>query len=122
MTHTAFRLLLQARLYRYLIIGGAAVKMLESCNDVLAESWCKNILLGAKLVPGLSDNGVDDIQSRNFVFWFALFTWSEAEGWCEKKALLRPAHVRLQQETKACTDSMELTFWINFSTLWTTCL
>lgn len=35
--------------------------MLECCDDILAESWCKNILLCAKLVPGLSDNGVDDI-------------------------------------------------------------
>lgn len=35
--------------------------MLERCNDILAESWGKNILLCAKLVPGLSDNGVDDV-------------------------------------------------------------
>lgn len=41
-------------------------------------------------MPGLSDNGVDDIESRNFVFWFALFTWNETEGWCENEAFLRP--------------------------------
>lgn len=46
--------------------------MLEGCNDILAESWGKNILLCTELVPGLSDDGVDDVQSRNFVFWFAL--------------------------------------------------
>lgn len=77
--------------------------MLESCNNILAESRCKNILLCAKLVPGLSDNGVDNVQSRNFVFWFALFTWNETEGWCEKKAFLRPALRPASDRSSKCT-------------------
>lgn len=60
--------------------------MLECCNNILAESGCKNILLCAKLVPGLSDNGVNDVESRNFVFWFALFTWMETEGCSENNS------------------------------------
>lgn len=63
--------------------------MLECRNNILAESWCKNILLCTKLVPGLSDDRVDDIQPRNFVFWFALLTQNETEGRRENKAFLR---------------------------------
>lgn len=60
--------------------------MLERCDDILAEPWGKNILLCTELVPGLSDDGIDDVQSGNFVFWFALLAWNERQGWYEHKA------------------------------------
>jgi len=56
----------------YLVIPRTTVQVLESADDVIAESWSKYILFLAKLVPGLSHNGVNDIQTRYFVFWFAL--------------------------------------------------
>lgn len=65
--------------------------MLECCNDILAESGCKNILLCTKLVPGLSDDGVDDIQPRNFVFWFALFTGNKTEAFLRATLVLSQA-------------------------------
>lgn len=74
--------------------------MLECCNDILAESGCKNILLCTKLVPGLSDDGVDDIQPRNFVFWFALFTGNKPEGRRENEAFLRATLVLTEAENQ----------------------
>lgn len=112
---STFQRLSQTGMDLYLIVRRAAVKMLEGCNDILAESWGKNILLCAELVPGLSDNGIDDVQPRNFVFGFALLTWNETQGWCEHRAF---SHLT----AGLWTDSTELTFWMNFSTLWTTCL
>lgn len=94
--------------------------MLECCNDILAESGCKNILLCTKLVPGLSDDGVDDIQPRNFVFWFALCAGNKTEGGREDKAFLRGTLMLTQAENFGLIIC--LTFCINFSTLWTTCL
>lgn len=96
--------------------------MLECCNDILAESGCKNILLCTKLVPGLSDDGVDDIQPRNFVFRFALFPGNKTEGGRENKALLRAALVLTEAENEDFGLIKCLTFCMNFSTLWTTCL
>lgn len=96
--------------------------MLECCNDILAESGCKNILLCTKLVPGLSDDGVDDIQPRNFVFWFALFTGIKTEGGRENRAFLRATLVLTGVENEDFGLIKGLTFCINFSTLWTTCL
>lgn len=46
--------------------------MLERGDDVLAEAWREDVLLRAKLVSRLSDNGVDDVQPGDFVFWLAL--------------------------------------------------
>lgn len=46
--------------------------MLERGDDVLAEARRKDVLLRAELVPRLSDDGVDDVQPGDFVFWLAL--------------------------------------------------
>lgn len=54
--------------------------MLERSDDILAEPWRENIFLCPKLVSGLSDNGVDDVQPRDFVFWFALSTQKQRTG------------------------------------------
>lgn len=46
--------------------------MLEGGDDVLAEARREDVLLRAKLVSRLSDDGVDDVQAGDFVFWLAL--------------------------------------------------
>lgn len=55
-----------------LVIRRAAVKVLECGNNILAEARGKNVLFRAKLVSRLSDDRVDDVQTGDFVFWFAL--------------------------------------------------
>lgn len=46
--------------------------MLEGGDDVLAEARREDVLLRPKLVSRLSDDGVDDVQPGDFVFWLAL--------------------------------------------------
>lgn len=46
--------------------------MRERGLHVLGEARRKDVLLGAELVPRLPHNRVDDIDSGNFVFGFAL--------------------------------------------------
>lgn len=46
--------------------------MLERGDDVLAEARGEHVLLRAELVPRLPDDGVDDVQARDFVLRFAL--------------------------------------------------
>ena len=57
---------------RHLVIRGTAVKVLEGADDVLAEARGEHVLLHAKLVPRLPDDGVDNVQPGHLVFWFAL--------------------------------------------------
>lgn len=58
----------------HLVICRAAVEALKCANDVLTKAWSENIFLLTKLVTRLPYNGVDDIQTRNFVLWLALHT------------------------------------------------
>lgn len=56
----------------YLIIRGASVEVLESADDVLAEAWSEHVLLLAELVPRLTHDRVDDVQTGDLVLRLAL--------------------------------------------------
>lgn len=56
----------------YLVIRGTSVEVLESGDDVLAETWSEHVLLLAKLVPRLTHNRVNHIQTGDLVLRLAL--------------------------------------------------
>ena len=84
-------------------------KIQKSCLHVFSESRSKNILLDSKLMTGLSDDRVYHVESRNFVFRFAL------------KNIAKKTQI-LTIISKYLYKYEQLTFCINFSTLCTTCL
>lgn len=57
----------------YLIIRRASVEVLEGGDDVLAEAWREHVLLLAKLVPRLTHNRIDDVQTGDLVLRLALW-------------------------------------------------
>lgn len=50
----------------HLIILWAVIKVLESFSEILQESGTKHVLVNTKLMPGLSNNGINHIQTRDF--------------------------------------------------------
>lgn len=50
-----------------LLFFGALVEMVESKLNILGKSWSKDVFFGSKLMPGLPDDRIDDIQARYLV-------------------------------------------------------
>ncbi len=71
----------------HLVISRAAVEVLERGNDVLTETRRENIFLLTKLVTRLPYNGVDDVQTGDFVFKLALHT-NERDVMNDEKSVL----------------------------------
>lgn len=58
----------------YLVFRWTQIQILECGSNILREPGPKNVLVCSELVPGLPNDGVDDIQARHFVLWLALWT------------------------------------------------
>lgn len=56
----------------YLVFRWTQIEILECGSNIFRESWPKNILVCSELVPRLPNNGVDDVQPRDFVLRLAL--------------------------------------------------
>ncbi len=51
----------------YLLLLSALVQVVEGGTDVLGEPPGEHVFVRTELVPRLTDDGVDDVQARNFV-------------------------------------------------------
>lgn len=97
------------------VLYGAVAEVLKSPCNVFGESWSKHILICSKLVSGLSDDGVHHVKTCYFILRLTL--------WGKKFCfLVFFGHLLRRNRVVFAWGLDHLTFLMNFSTIWTTCL
>ena len=56
----------------YLVVRGTDEKISECFFKIFAEPWTVEVLVLTELVPRLSHNGVNHIETRHLVLWSTL--------------------------------------------------
>ena len=67
-------------MYTYLIVRGTDKQITECFFKVFAESWTVEVLVLTKLVPRLTHDGVNHVQTWHLVLWSTLQEMKKKNG------------------------------------------